>query len=551
MKHDEVDTDTTRAGAICALLHRAYRDLRFYPEGHPLPEEAIQALSSALTSFLADRGSLTLQVEEARLVFDDEAIYSHNETRDNVAFIMFRDGLRTVSFYSGLGKDEVQAFADCLAHADDLQSREQDLLTAFWEQDFAHLDYIAADPFQEGGVLREETIDALRETVLRRLNETDKLLADQGTREARDLSIVPNLGTTLRDLALTSQELQQSEQRVKGMAAARDDFAVILLELLANRDDDREFDGVFTEAMASVVSSYLDAADLDGLCVFLDRVQSVESRRECAAGTAGHLLTDAVSTGRLADLIRAGNRGSSDQTALQKLVDLVSSCDCSLLLTLLAESEERSVRKSLLTVLSGGDGVPARALLPLLGDPRWFVVRNALQLARASHDPLLISSTEHLTRHEDPRVRREAVRTLDALAGVAALPALARALEDSDSPVRTAAARSSLRRGGAAEEAAIRRQIGSRDFAHRPSDEMEAMLVALVSLAGERAVPAIAKLSRRRFLSSKPLAVRLAAIGALAALPSASARKLLEDASRSGEESVRLAAKRALLRQTS
>ena len=69
----------------------------------------------------------------------------------------------------------MEAFADCLAHADDLAESEHDLATAFWEQDFAHIDYRVADPFLGGEVLPQGTIDALRETVLRRL--TRRLLA--------------------------------------------------------------------------------------------------------------------------------------------------------------------------------------------------------------------------------------------------------------------------------------------------------------------------------------------------------------------------------------
>jgi hypothetical protein len=549
MKQAEVDSTSKRVSAICALMHRAYRDLRFYPQEHPVPKETVHLLAELLARFLTEEGSLVLGVEEDQLVFGEEVVYAHAESRDNLAFIMFRDGLRAVSFHSGLDADEIEAFVRCLAHADDLLSNEQDLLTVFWEQDFVHVDYEAADPFFQGGVLREETIDTLRETVLRRLEETDLSLVDLKADAALQLTLVPHLGTRPQDFVLTSQELQDSELRVDGMASALDDFALVLLELLANRDKGTESDNAFSAAMTAVVGSYLGAADLEGLCLFLERVQCLESSRECAEGTAGQLLTHTVSSDGLADLIRAGDRGAADHTRVQELIDLVGSCDCSVLLDLLADSEERNLRKSLLSFLQTGEHVPGRELLPLLGDPRWFVARNALQLARVSHDRLLIPSVERLTAHEDPRVRREAVRTLDALAGAEALPTLTRSLADSDSAVRTAAARSSLRQGGSGQETALVEQMKNRDFANRPGEEVEAMFLALISLAKERAVPTISKLSRRRFLHPTPVAVRLAAVSALGTLPSPAARRFLDEAARSGEESVRLAAKKALVRQ--
>jgi HEAT repeat protein len=96
---------------------------------------------------------------------------------------------------------------------------------------------------------------------------------------------------------------------------------------------------------------------------------------------------------------------------------------------------------------------------------------------------------------------------------------------------------------------ALVEQMKNRDFTNRPGEEVEAMFLALISLAKERAVPIISKLSRRRFLHATPVAVRLAAVSALGALPSPAARKFLDETARSGEESVRLATKKALMRQ--
>ena len=546
MKQAETSAEIKKVGAICGHLHRAYRDLRFYPPDHPVPKETVGQLVESLRQLVAEEGRLTLEVEEDRLVFQEEAVYRHAETRDNLAFIMFRDGVRAVTFHSGLETEEIEALVECLAHADDLLESDQDLLTAFWEQDFAHIDYQAADPFVGGGVLREGTLDALRETVLRRLDEVDPSRTNSAE-ATKHLSVVPHLGTRLEDLVPTPEELTESEQQVEEMAAALDDFALILLELLAQEDKEIDFGGELALSMAAVVESYLDAADPGGLCSFLERVPGLEARGKCAAGTLGRLITEAVSAAKLADIMRAEGRTPAQRTKANELLGLVCSCDSSALLELLAESEDRNLRKTLLASLQKGDGVPGPKLIPLLGDARWYVARNALQLAAVSRDPALIPSAQRLMAHEDVRVRREAVRTLDALAGPAALAALTRALADPDSGVRTVAARSALRHGGLEQETAVLRQVKSRDFAARPAEEVGAMLLALAELAGERAVPVLTKFWRRRFLRPTPLAVRLAVLAALGVIPSDSARKVLTSASRSREQALRQAAKRALL----
>jgi len=167
MKQVENTVEVERVAAICGHLHRAYRDLRFYPHNHPVPRKTVCELGESLQRFVAEEGELKLEVEEDRLIFAEESVYAHAETRDNLAFIMFRDGVRAVSFHSGLETEEIEALVGCLARADELLASDQDLLTAFWEEDFAHIDYLAADPFVGGGVLNEGTLDALRETVLR------------------------------------------------------------------------------------------------------------------------------------------------------------------------------------------------------------------------------------------------------------------------------------------------------------------------------------------------------------------------------------------------
>ncbi len=210
------------------------------------------------------------------------------------------------------------------------------------------------------------------------------------------------------------------------------------------------------------------------------------------------------------------------------------------------DPEDRNVRNTLLGFLERGEGVPVPQLALMLADPRWYVARNGLHLAAVSHEASLIPAVERLATHPDARVRREAVRALDALAGAAALPTFTRALADPDSAVRIAAAHSAEHFGGPEQEAAVRRQVESHDFRRRPGEETEAMLVALAHLGGERAVPMLRKLWRRRLFHPTPLAGRSAAVTALGAIPTASARKILTDASRSREPAVRRAAEKAL-----
>ena len=190
------------------MLHRAYRDLRFYPRDHPTVGQTLAKLVEGLVAHVSTEGSLTLDVEEDRLLCDGAQVYSFEAGRDNLAFLMFRDGIRSLSFATGLEATEVESLADCLAHVDDLAESGHDLATAFWEHDFVHINYRVADPFLGGEVLPQGTIDALRETVLNRLTSASLAAVSVAGVAAGDLLVVERARIDERGLALTAEEVE-------------------------------------------------------------------------------------------------------------------------------------------------------------------------------------------------------------------------------------------------------------------------------------------------------------------------------------------------------
>lgn len=221
------------------------------------------------------------------------------------------------------------------------------------------------------------------------------------------------------------------------------------------------------------------------------------------------------------------------------------------LIKLLAEAQDRVIRKTLLAVLRTDGGIPWVHLESLLEDGRWYVVRNAVQLAVDSRCPELTSHFERLLRHPDARVRREVLRGLDAFGADVALKYLPRALVDADASVRIMAARSLGRAGGPQHEPCLLARVDDRNLSNLSTEEIEALLVALATLASDRAVPVLNRLWRRRRLGGRPMAIRLAALQALGTIPSAGSQAALIEASKSGEPQVRRAASQLLHRMPS
>jgi hypothetical protein len=538
-----------RAGVqkICMHLHHAYRGLRLYPADHPSAIQTIDALAETVDAHLRRFGPLAVSVEEACLLYEDVEVYSFADSRDNLAFLMFRDGIRSLSLHPGLEQEELAALVDCLAHADDLVEAEQDLATALWEQDFAHIDYVLADPFVGGAVLREGTVDALRETVLRRLDEVTP--ADLQTAAASGTGSVPVERTELGSLALTltPEEIEQSERVVAERSGALGDFTLVLLEIVADPAGLAIGESSLCSALAVALEHHLEMGDLKGCNLLLERLQGLEKAGRLPDGFLKAVTGEALTPQRLGLPLNGIAQAPPERVAeVEGFLGTVRLWALPELLGVLAETDDRAVRRVVLSALQMEEGLPASSLWPLLGDLRWYVVRNAVQLLAGSSDAELPSRLERLLQHGDVRVRREVVRTLDTLGGTRPVRALVRALDDEDSSVRVLAAGSLGRHGGWEHHQALLTHLQSRDFDTRPAEEIEAFLVAFAALGGERSLSVLDQLWRRRLLKTRSQAVRLAALEALGPVRSPEAMKILKEAAGSKEPQVRRAASRIL-----
>lgn len=570
-------------------LHQAYRGLRLYPPAHPSARGALVDFSQSLAAHLDKWGPIPLVVDEDQILFHDQSIYYHEDNRNNLAFMMFRDGIRFILFQPGIMREEVEAFVECLSQADDLAGIEYDLTTALWERDLQHIEYEVVDPFLGAGgeALRNEVMTDLRETVVRRLGELKPGIASAelvgnlaGDGEAQPGGRVVGTGGEAADgeprvddaappeeeetgdedqtqgpglldavgVRLTEEEIEQGEQAVAELSQTTlSDFAVVLLEIAGNPNDPAGGEEILARSLGLVVEQYLDTLDVDGIALVVERLQSLQGQGRRSPEFGRSAFSQAATAERLIRLIGHAGQASAEESArIEGLLARVRDWIFPGLLDALAESADKGVRKTVLALLNMEGGVPARYLWPLMDDARWFVVRNAVQLGTGSGDPELVSHLGRLLYHQDARVRREVIRSLDTLGGNQSAVLLAKALADDDSSVRTLAAYALARHGSRGQGAVLQAQVGSRDLDGRPPEEVNALLFAYATLGGETTVDMLNKMWKRRLFGTRPMVVRLAALQALAAVDSPAARAALESASKAGEAQLQRAAARAL-----
>lgn len=179
----------------------------------------------------------------------------------------------------------------------------------------------------------------------------------------------------------------------------------------------------------------------------------------------------------------------------------------------LAAAEERSERRIYFdALLELRAGVPT--LLHMLGDPRWFVARNAAVLLGELGSPEAEQPLSDLLHHDDERVRHAATIALMRLGTPRSMPAIEQALRDSAPQIRMQAATMLVERRGDASAAAL---LGALD-AEKDDEVRAAFYQALAHFATPEAVEKLTAAAQpeRGLFRRKPVALRIAAIQALA-----------------------------------
>lgn len=135
------------------------------------------------------------------------------------------------------------------------------------------------------------------------------------------------------------------------------------------------------------------------------------------------------------DLV-ASDAGSEEAGALPDVLEPFGDLGVELLLDVLAEEEDRERRAQLLGLLRRTVRGHVRPVAARLGDPHWYVVRNAVMLLGNAGGPEMLDRLSGVALHESAEVRREVPTALVMAGGPASIPYLCRLAEEGPDDVR-------------------------------------------------------------------------------------------------------------------
>jgi len=269
----------------------------------------------------------------------------------------------------------------------------------------------------------------------------------------------------------------------------------------------------------------------------LEIVERVQRRAAAESPAAVHFLhTGERLAGResmeafCAALAEASEESS---VAARTLIERLGAIASRHLLGLLAEADDRQMRHRLLDLLATLGPLIVRDATHLLGDSRWYVVRNMLLLLRRVGDPGSVPAVRRCAEHPDLRVRLEAIRNLFAFDEALPRELLRRALSNPDPRLAEAAIELAGERGiQEAAEPLTDLLLPWDPFGSRRSVRLKAIR-ALGSLGDPRTLERLRRFSQRFALPPAATEERVALYRTLGSYPQEARRAWIERGLRS------------------
>lgn len=489
-------------GVWVAQFGRTLKTCRLYDAANPTVIKFREDLFGALQRTLGEFGPFTLRFQSDDVTCDGVSLHPARSREDNLAFVFHRDGVRGLSFESGVTPDELERIVDAVLMVSGPDHAGDDLVTLLWECDLRHvfIDYIPAEGDLGGADAPADADDP--HAALIPWPAAQEIHADE-------LSDEP--------LATGQDHEERSEDWILGDLTIEVEATFAELDALAPAEVDR-----FCREYAAEHSVPAVAAALAVAHACLHGSANTEDRREMLQFMP-RVLRAALASGRWSDasdalrlLRETGDAGWSEENFVQELLQPVSVArsvehidrqemsqvaECLAFsidlgepgidwaASLLCDSQRQEARIAFADSIAKRCRTNPERLAAWLADPRWYVVRNIVTILGWIGGPSVAGLLQAALRNPEPRVHAAVVAALSNVELQHARPVLIRALDAAD----TALFATILKQLSGARDAATARFVTAfihqERFFARSADERRAIYAAIASVGGDEIVP--------------------------------------------------------------
>ncbi|MEE2787516.1 MAG: HEAT repeat domain-containing protein [Myxococcota bacterium] len=524
-------------------------------------QAALPKISEALRRILGEFGEFELNVSTNRIMLNEDEVYKSEARSNNLAFDLFRQGLRRIGFRPGLSDEEVASFMTRFADCRTADQIDEDFVTLMWQDSTANITVLAIDNYTEKIFMSEtEFVASFRSVLddvapgLTTMDDEDVPDVEPRNRVELDASIATDKADLEQRKARKFFEQAQEEgtraqlRTPTDLRGATDHLTYLLVCQILERHgalSTAELQGIIVR----ILTGYLEAANWQGFAdalrslhlVFealeslgpilaerVSRVRRVVSGRDMAEQIAEHLDPEQTN-------FTAWTRWfytTEEQLTAPAILELINTCANSAGVDWLKDLLRRQSTESL------------DPWVERLRDPNPRIVIEVIEVITSSElgpqaKPLLVEAL----RHDESEVRACALNALKGTYDQAVRQEMLPLLKDPDSTVRRLVIERFIDAKDRSVSPYLANMIKSGEVDAFEEDEQRKLFVGLARLGGEAFFSLFKdqlQLDERRigrFLKRKEAAlsdstIRRAAISALGTIGSSQSSALIQDVKR-------------------
>ena len=422
---------------------KAVRAHQLYLPNNPMHVRSLEAVKEAFGTLWQHSDELELQIVEGQLKWEGRVVLDEGEkTSDNLAWLLYKDGIRELTMLKGFENDDLSTFFGLLQRVRKATDNDDDLLTLMWEREFATLQYRYVDLTVEGGpgvesmeraeqkekILSPAQVEAGLESTtssLARLDDFDSTLYFLDDREVEYLQgeIKREFSTDLRPAVIASLldtfEMQKDPTVREEICGLLDYFLVILLSTAQYRN-----------AAYLLREASLTAA----------RAPDMLEPQKQRLTQLGELMSDPKPLGQLLQALEDSPL-RAPQLELDELFGILQARALETILSWIGRSNNPQLKMLLEVAATRLASTNSAELIRLIASDDEAVVHEAIRRAAALKSPAAVPALGKLLTVGEAEMRVSAVMALTEIGSAGAMQILERALIDEDREVRIVAVR--------------------------------------------------------------------------------------------------------------
>lgn len=137
-----------KVATLLTQLATTARSFLLYDARNAAIHKFLQGLLDAFRATLAEEGQVVVAIQPFEVSFEGQVVYLNRDRERSLAFRLYRDGVRGLTFQQGFDWEELARLLEVLSvRYTGVHQHEDDMVTLLWKASFAHLDVQAVEGF--------------------------------------------------------------------------------------------------------------------------------------------------------------------------------------------------------------------------------------------------------------------------------------------------------------------------------------------------------------------------------------------------------------------